>query len=302
MRHATTLSLASLLALILPSCVVLDDPDWMDDDDDVTDDDDTANDDDDEGPCDGDPSTWDLDPPAEWDVAASFVLPNGDPVQDLMITLCGTSCYNEPTNCDGVVYFPFAEDDDYVIEPLFAIDLEFDKWARSYDFVTYSGTQIDITSTPFTVPSVEEIEPIGTGEVERTFASGLEVSFNADDVELPFGPDVGTLGVVEIPPERHPTGGLLGWTPVRVWATAVWEMEIEEPEGFQVVAPLTQALPEGAEVTWLVAHYDYGIVEGSFEVFPAELSQDRMSMRTPAGQGIDRATMWIAAMRMPADG
>ena len=162
-----------------------------------------------------------------------------------------------------------------------------------------SGPQMDLTATPYTIPKVEEIEPLGTGAQERIFASGLQVRFDADAVDLPFGPEEATLGAVEIPPERFPTGGLLGWTPLRVWALAVWEMEIEDPTGFQVVAPLDEALPDGAEVTFLVAHYDYGIVEGSFEVFPAEIATDRMSIQTPAGQGIDRTTMWIAAMRQP---
>ncbi len=295
--------LLALLALSLPACVVLDDPPWLgegDDDDSVGDDDDSVAE-----PCTDpeDPENWIVDPPDEWDVAASFVTPDGEPVRDLMITLCGAACYNEPTNCDGVVYFPFAETDEYVLEPLFAIDLDFATWSRSYDFVSFdaTGPQIDLSAEPFTIPAVEEIEPLGTGAQERVFASGLEVRFNADHVELPFGPDEGTLGAVEIPPGRYPTGGLLGWTPLRVWALAVWEMEIEDPEGFQVVAPLTEALPDGAEVTFLVAHYDYGIVEGSFEVFPAEIAADRMSISTPANQGIDRATMWIAAMRMPAE-
>jgi hypothetical protein len=291
-----------LLGLATPGCIVLDDPTWMADDDD----DDTAADDDDDDapePCTDpdDPENWIVDPPEVWAVAASFITPSGEDVRNLMITLCGSSCYNERTNCEGVVYFPFAETDEYVLEPLFAPNLEFDRWARSFDFVSYQDTEpaIDLTAEPFTIPLVEEIEPLGTGAQERVFASGLEVRFDADDVELPFGPEVGTLGAVEIPPERYPTGGLLGWTPVAAWALAVWEMEIEEPEGFQVVAPVPEAIPEGAEVAFLVAHYDYGIVEGSFEVFPAEIAEDRMSLRTPANQGIDRTTFWIAAMRQP---
>jgi len=297
-RNAHHLALLIVFGL-LAGCIVLPDPGFLDDDDDTA-----ANDDDATAvePCSDpdDPESWIVDPPDQWVVAASFVLPDGDPVQNLMITLCGTACYNEPTNCEGVVYFPFAEQDTYVVEPLFAYNLEFDRWARSFDFVDYSGTgQVDISGAPFTLPEAQEIEPLGTGDQERTFASGLEVRFDADAVELPFGPDVGTLGAVEIPAAQHPTGGLMDWTPARVWALAVWELEIEEPEGFQVVAPLNSAVPDGAEVAFLVAHYDYGIVQGTFEVFPAEVAADRMSIVTPAAAGLDRATMWIAAWRMP---
>ncbi len=293
-------ALALPLALLLGSgCIVLDDPDWVgqpagDDDDDST----AAVE-----PCSDpdDPASWLVEPPDEWVVAAKFLRPDGTDVQNLMITLCASSCYNEPTNCEGVVYFPVAGTGVYVLEPLFALDQEFDRWARSYDFVAYAEGQgeLDLTATPYTIPLAEEIEPIGTGEQERVFASGLQVRFDADAVTLPFGPEIGTLGAVEIPPERFPTGGLRGWTPMRVWALAVWEMEIDEPVGFQVMAPLTEAVPEGNEVTWLIAHYDYGIVEGSFEAFPAEVAADRMSISTPAAQGIPRSTMWIAATRAP---
>lgn len=295
--------LALLFALSLPSCVVLEDPDWIGDDDDSV-----AGDDDDDDvvePCTdpSDPENWIVDPPDEWVVAASFITPDGEPVRDLMITLCGGACYNEPTNCDGVVYFPFAETDQYVIEPLFAIDLDFATWSRSFDFLGFdaAGPQVDVSDTPFTIPAVEEIETVGSGPQERIFSSGLEVRFDGDALDLPFGPEEPTLGAVEIPAARFPTGGLRGWTPLRVWALAVWDAEIEEPEGFQVVAPLNEAVPEGAEVTFLVAHYDYGIVEGTFEELPAELAADRMSISTPANQGIDRATMWIAAMRTPTE-
>ena len=287
------LFLACLLAP-LAGCIVLDDPDWMDDDDATGDDDDDV-----AAPCTDpdDPENWVTEPPPVWEVAAAFVTPDGEPVRNLMITLCGSACYNEPTNCEGVVYFPYADPDEYVLEPLFAIDQQYDRWARSYDFVSYDNQQIDLSAEPFVIPEVQEIEVFGSGPQERIFSSGLEVRFDGDHVELPFGPDEPTLGAVEIPPERFPTGGLLGWTPQRAFALAVWEMEIEEPEGFQVVVPLAEAVPEGDEVTFLVAHYDYGIVEGTFEVFPAELSEDRMAIRTPAGQGIDRTTFWIAATR-----
>ncbi len=290
-----------LVLLLASGCVVLEDPDWIgepgaddDDDDDSTDAAEPCSDPD-------DPDSWLVDPPDEWAVAAKFLKPDGSDVQNLMITLCGSSCYNEATNCEGIVYFPIAMTDTYVIEPLFALDQEFDRWARSYDFVQYAEGlgELDLTDSPYTVPLVEEIEPIGTGEQERIFASGLEVRFDADDVTLPFGPDVGTLGAVELIGDRMPSGGLMGWTPLRGWALAVWDMEIEDPTGFQVVAPLTEAVAAGDEVTWLIAHYDYGIVEGTFEAFPAELAADGMSISTPPTEGIDRATMWIAASRPP---
>ena len=295
----TCLALA-LLTLVGTGCVVLEDPDWItdgpgdDDDDDSTEPAELCTDPD-------DPDNWLTTPPDTWAVAAAFVKPDGSPVQELMITLCGGACYNEPTNCDGVVYFPVAADDTYVLEPLFAIDQEFDRWARSFDFVEYDATMgsLDLTASPFTVPLVEDIEPIGAGAQERVFPSGLEVRFDADDLTLPFGPEAPSLGAVEVPAARFPVGGLMGWTPLRAWALAVWEMEIEEPAGFQAVAPLTAAVPDGNEVTWLVAHYDYGIVEGTFEAFPAELAADRLSIRTPAGEGIERTTLWIAATRSP---
>ncbi len=303
MRLSFFFSLLALLALPLSGCVVLENPSWLDDDDD--DDDDTSADDDDDtaAPCSDpdDPENWLVDEPAQWDVAASFSTPDGEDAKNLMITLCGDSCYNEPTNCEGVVYFPFADSDTYVLEPLFAPNLEFDRWARSFDFVDFdaSGDRLDLSASPYIVPLVEEIEPIGTGEVERIFSSGLEVRFNSEAIELPFGPKLATLGAVEIPEAEYPTGGLLDWTAMRVWALAIWEMEIAEAEGFQVVAPLTSPVPDGAEVSFLVAHYEYGIVSGTFEVFPAEIAADRMSITTPSDAGIDRTTMWIAAMRMP---
>ena len=302
MRPSPLLLLLALLSLPFGGCVVLENPEWTDDDDDdATDDDD--DDDATAAPCSDpdDPQNWLVDEPDQWDVAASFITPDGEDAKNLMITLCGASCYNEPTNCEGLVYFPFADSDIYVIEPLFAPNLEFDRWARSFDFVDYDATtdRLDLTATPYTLPLVEEIEPFGPNEVERIFSSGLEVRFDGEAVELPFGPKVGTIGAVEIPEANYPTGGLLGWTPMRVWALAVWDMEIEEAEGFQVVAPLTTEVPDGAEVTFLVAHYEYGIVEGTFEVFAAEVAGDRMSITTPPNAGIDRATMWIAAMRMP---
>jgi hypothetical protein len=290
-----------LVLLASSGCVVLDDPDWINpgDDDDAADDDDST---DEVESCTDpdDPENWLNEPPDEWVVAAAFIDPDGAPVQELMITLCGGTCYNEPTDCDGIVYYTTAGTDVYVLEPLFAPNQEFDLWARSFDFVTYiEGEVLDLRANPYTIPLVEEVQPTGTGDQERIFASGLEVRFDADAIRLPFGPKVGSLGAVEIPPERFPTGGLMDWTPLRVWALAVWDLESEEPEGFQVVAPLTEAVPEGNEVTWLVAHYDYGVVEETFEVFPAELATDRMSISTPANQGIDRTTLWIAATRAP---
>ena len=291
-----------LTLLFASGCVVLDDPEWLDelvaDDDDAVDDDD----DDDAPPCTDpdDPANWVTEPPADWLVSARFVLPDGEPVRDLMITLCGSLCFNEPTNCDGVVYFPVAFTDRYVLEPLFAYQQRYELYARSFDLIEYDEAdgRLDLMA-PYTIPIVEEIEPVGSGPQERTFASGVQVSFDADAITLPFGPESGSLGSIEIPPERFPVGGLLGWTPLRVVAFAVWEMTLPAGPAFQTTVPLTEAVPEGDEVAFLVAHYDYSIVEGTFEVFPAELTPDRLAIKTPANQGLERSTMWIAARRTP---
>ena len=86
---------------------------------------------------------------------------------------------------------------------------------------------------------------------------------------------------------------------MRAWALAIWEMTAPPGPGIQVTAPLLEAVPEGDEVAFLVAHYEYGIVEGTFELFPAELSEDRMTLRTPNDEGLERTTMWMAVRRTP---
>ena len=47
----------------------------------------------------------------------------------------------------------------------------------------------------------------------------------------------------------------------------------------------------------LVADYVTGFRDGVMQVEQAEISADRLTVSTPAGAGIDRATLWVLATR-----
>ena len=238
-------------------------------------------------------------------VSGTVVDDQGQPLAALGVTLCSTLCRVVDTDAGGAFLFEGIEPDMQVLENLGLPGDDFVAAAlvTSYffDFVSVGVDEEIVIERPFVVRTLDTSGPL-TGPQQLTLDGDLEVAFSADlfdteDNPLPSPAMELHFGATEIPQADWPTAGYDGWSLLRVWGLAVWDLH--EDDAFAVTAPLGAAgpLPAGSEVAFLVADYTYGFMNGKFREEEAELSADGMSIVTPAGKGIDRATMWLAVVR-----
>ncbi len=238
-------------------------------------------------------------------VAGVVLTPEGAPIPGLAITLCDEVCRLEETGADGSFLFTAVGTGTPVLEaygypgddPREAVK----QYTRFFDFVsTVDGEQrvLDRPRVLYPVASTGPLVGPFTMDVD-----GLHVEVQTDLLAPPasqlpsFALDV-WLGATAIPEHDWPVEGLRGYRIVGAWGLAEWDLHGEA--AFQVRAdlPIDTPLPPDADVAFLVADYTYGFVEGQFALEAAELSADGMSLHTPAGDGLDRATLWLAAVRI----
>lgn len=238
-------------------------------------------------------------------VSGTVVDEDGAPIEALGVSLCFTVCRVVETDAMGGFLFVDVEPAVQVIEN---IGLPTDDpisaalvYTKFFDFVTIGEDEQVSIERPFIVRRVDTDGPLD-GPQQLTLAGGLEVSFDADrfgtsENPLPSPAMELHFGAVEIPPEDWPAQGYDGWRILRAWGLAVWDLQ--EQDAFTVTAPLGGAgpLPSGSEVGFLVADYTYGFKNGDFWEEDAVLSADGMSISTAPSGGLDRSTMWLAAIR-----
>ena len=169
-------------------------------------------------------------------------------------------------------------------------------WSKFFDIVNVTEGEHVVLEAPVVVPRVAGTVLNLTGPQDVELDGGLTISFDADAVEPPLIFETVGLGGVELPADRFPTGGLGDWTVLRGWSLVVWDMVAED--GFAAAAPLLEALPAETEVAFLVADYNHGVATGELVVEDAELSADGLTISTPAGAGLDRTTLVLAAARL----
>lgn len=228
----------------------------------------------------------------------------GAPISALPITLCGEICQVGMTDAAGRFEVLNVNAGIKVLEPALVpigddLEAAVKSWTRFFDFVeVIEGEQI-VIDEPFVMLRVDNTVGPLTGPQTLTPLPELSVNFNADAIAeagaLPVGVDAVWLGARAVPVELWPSGGLEGWTIVAAWSLAVWNLEA--PNAFAVQASLPDALPAAAEVAFLVADYNYGFANGKFFEEPAQLSPDGLTLSTPVGDGLDRATLWLAVTR-----
>jgi hypothetical protein len=229
----------------------------------------------------------------------------GDPIEGLGVSLCFTVCRITETDAGGTFRFDGVDPAVQVIEN---IGLPGDDpraaalgYSKFFDFVDVGLDEQIVIDRPFVVPSVVTEGPL-SGPQAFSLAGGLEVAFDADrfgteDNPLPTPAMALHFGAAEIPEVNWPTRGYDGWRILRAWAFAVWDLHAED--AFTVTAPLGDAgpLPADSDVAFLVADYTYGFVNGTFFEEAAEVTPDGTALVTPAGAGIDRATLLLAVVR-----
>jgi hypothetical protein len=230
----------------------------------------------------------------------------GAPLAALGVTLCSDVCLVTETDPSGVFLFEGVAPRAQVVEsigypgPDLAASAQ--SYTRFFDIVDVALDEQIVIARPFVMRAT--VSPAGplSGPQQLILDGGLEVGFDADLFGVPGNPVPSPavelfLGAVEIAEADWPRGGLDGWTILRAWGLAVWDLESDD--AFEVVAPLGAAgpLPAGSEVAFLVADYTHGFLHGVFFEEAAELSADGMAIQTPATGGIDRATMWLAVTR-----
>lgn len=275
MTYRTLLFLLGLgLPLTLGGCGAPTD----DDDDSVSgDDDDSASGDDDD-----DDDTVN----SSISVTGRVLDPDGLPAASTMLTFCHETCLNAPTDDDG--YFIFADfpAGTYVLENIGVPDGDLYGWSRFFEFVTVAdGEHLELGD--FVIPQISGSSGL-TGP--QAYSDGaLSVSFDADAVTLPFGLSEGVgFGTAELPQAWWPSGGHDNWEIVKAWAVAPWD---QRGDAVFDVSVTLDAPNVGGLMSFLVADYEEGISTGEFAWYPADVSDDGLTVSTPAGAGLNRATL-----------
>ena len=251
--------------------------------------------DDDDAIADDDDAT----PPEETDyatLAGTVVDPDGAPLAELRMTMCGQFCVFAASDAQGDFFFERAPAGTAVLENLFAPGEDEAGWSKFFDIVTVPEGEDVQLAEPVVVPVVEGAVLDLAGPQAVEIDGGLTIAFDADAVEPPLVFETVGLGGVELAPHQLPTGGLGDWTPLRGWSLVVWDMVAED--GFAATAPLGEALPPDTEVAFLVADYNHGVATGELFVEEAVLAADGLSISTPSGGGLDRTTLVLAAARL----
>jgi len=238
-------------------------------------------------------------------VSGQVVDEDGNPLATLGVSLCFTVCRIVDTDAAGMFSFEDVDPGTQVIEN---IGLPTDDsvsaalvYTKFFDFVTVGVDETIVIDRPFVVRKVDTDGPY-TGPQQLSLQAGLEVGFDADVFGTPDNPLPSPamelyFGATEIPQQDWPVHGHDGWTILRAWGFAVWDLHHENE--FAVAAALGDAgpLPADSEVAFLVADYTYGFVNGIFFEEEAVLSADGTSLSTPANGGLDRSTMLLAVVR-----
>lgn len=228
----------------------------------------------------------------------------GAPIPSLPITLCGEVCQLGMTDAAGRFEVLDVSAGVKVLEPALVpvgddLEAAVKSWTRFFDFVELAEGEQLVIDEPFVMLRVDNTVGPLSGPQTLTPLPELSLSFDADAIAdagaLPVGIDAVWLGARAIPNQLWPSGGLEGWTIVAAWSLAVWDLDA--PNVFAVEATLPRALPADATVAFLVADYTYGFINGKFYEEPAQLSADGLTLSTPLGDGLDRATMWLAVTR-----
>jgi len=288
-RHSCVLAALSLPILLLAG-VACTSPPTVDDDDSVQ-----GGDDDDS-----------LSPKRTATVSGHVIDEAGNPVAELLVSLCGEVCLIEPTGADGRFLFEGVAAGVKVLEPTLVPagdDLEqaVRSWTRFFDLVEVGEGEALELPTPFVLRRVAGAQGPLVGSSSFDLLPELRVTVDADAVlehgPLPVGAEDIWLGAVAIPQDAWPQGGLQDWTVKAAWGLAIWDLEAED--AFEVIATLPEPIDTGAEVAFLVADYTFGFSEGRFFEEAAQLDAEGSTMRTAPGGGLDRATMWLAVSRNP---
>lgn len=275
--------IAIALLLGLTGCITEEPPTTSNDDDEVRDDEE-----DDEETPDPDATT----------LAGRLESETGEPLPDIPLTLCGSGmCAFARSDDDGDFLFERVPAGPAVLENAVAPNEEHHLWSRFFDIVTVVGPGPTVLEAPLVIPATPA-PALDLEAVQEVVRDGLSLSFDADRLQLPFSVDGVSVGIEPLPETRWPTGGLGDWTILRGWALSVWDLR--RTDEFEAIAELDTALPEGTEVAFLVADYDYGSANGLFRVEEATLSSDGLSIMTPDDGGLDRLTLVFAAARMEA--
>lgn len=238
-------------------------------------------------------------------VSGVVVDEQGAPISGLPITLCGEVCQIGMTDAEGAFEVTQVAPGPKVLEPALVpigedtLEDAVLSWSRFFDIVSVvEGEDLQLEQ-PLVVLRVEGAVGPLAGPQELEPAPGLSVRFDADLVAaagaLPVGVDAVWLGAREVPDSLWPGGGLEGWSILRAWTFAPWDLDAED--AFSVDASLPAALDPDAEVAFLVADYTYGFMTGLFWEEQALLSDDGLTLSTPMDGGLDRATLWLAVTR-----
>jgi len=238
-------------------------------------------------------------------VSGQVVDQDGNPLATLGVSLCFTVCRIVDTDAAGVFSFEGVDPGTQVIEniglptndPRSAVLVH----TKFFDFVTVGDDEVITIDRPFVIRKVDTDGPL-SGPQQLTLDGGLEVGFDADafgttDNPLPSPAMELYFGATEIPLQDWPVRGHDGWTILRAWGFAVWDLHHEDE--FTVSAALGDAgpLPAGSDVAFLVADYTYGFVNGVFFEEDAVLSADGATISTTANGGLDRSTLLLAVVR-----
>ncbi|HMV66878.1 MAG TPA: carboxypeptidase-like regulatory domain-containing protein [Myxococcota bacterium] len=207
--------------------------------------------------------------------------PSGARLAGLALTMCRAACYTTRTLPNGDFHFGALPEGRYVLHnltwPGASPPGDAQGWSSFFDFVDVpADPELDLRSTPWVVPAIDERIPL-TGDAQTlTFADGaLEVIVDGS-LELPGslrGAGGVTVGAVEVGPDRWPRAGLEGVTITRAFAIAPFEASA--PAGFAIAVRAADA-----DGLW-VASYEDGARDGRFLAIEARRDGDVLRGTAP---------------------